>query len=110
MYVIYHCYSLLLFPLVPIINALSGTLSNVSLLAAQFGRTAVFNTLAAGLCLPRTLERLCVFGGWRFELYVMLFVLALASYSQAVLRAVCISICAMTQIVILWNICMQLLI
>ncbi|CAG7964495.1 unnamed protein product [Penicillium salamii] len=67
----YYCTSLCLFSLVLIIHALTGTLSSISPLAVQFGQ-------------------LCVFGGWRLELYVMHSILAysVVIYSQAVLCAV----------------------
>ncbi|CAG7915515.1 hypothetical protein DTO013E5_10136 [Penicillium roqueforti] len=86
----YHCTSLCLFSLVPIIHALTGTLSSISPLAVQFGQCAMFNALGATLYLLRPLERLCVFGGWRLELYVMHSILAysVVIYSQAVLCAV----------------------
>ncbi|CAG8282462.1 unnamed protein product [Penicillium salamii] len=86
----YHCASLCLFSFVPIMHALAATFPRVPLLAIQLGRTAMLNALGAAIYLLRPLERLGVFGGWKFELYVMHSILAysLVLYSQAVLRGV----------------------
>ncbi|CAG8372271.1 unnamed protein product [Penicillium salamii] len=86
----YHCASLCLFSLVPMMHTLTATAASISPLAVQFGRGAMLNALVAAIYLLRPLERLCVFGGWRLELYVMHSVLAysIVLYSQAVLRAV----------------------
>ncbi|CAG8320861.1 unnamed protein product [Penicillium salamii] len=86
----YHCTSLCLFSLAPMMHTLTATAASISPLAVQFGRSAIFNALGVAIYLLRPLERLCVFGGWRFELYVMHSILAysIVLYSQAVLRAV----------------------
>ncbi|CAG8006035.1 unnamed protein product [Penicillium salamii] len=63
--------------------------TSISPLAVQFGWSVILNALSVAIYLLRPLEKLCMFGGWRFELYVMHSILtySIVLYSQAVLCA-----------------------
>lgn len=84
----YHCVSLGLLSLVPIIHALTGTLPSPPLLAVQIVHFAICNTLGAAIYLIHPLETIGVFGSWRPSLYVMHLALAYTAvgYSRVVLE------------------------
>jgi predicted membrane channel-forming protein YqfA (hemolysin III family) len=84
----FHCASLGLLMLIPVIHALSEGPFSFSPLAFQFGKVATCNTLVAILFLIRPLERMRVITGWRPSLYAMHLVLVYSAmtYSRDILH------------------------
>jgi predicted membrane channel-forming protein YqfA (hemolysin III family) len=71
----YHCASLALLALVPIIHSLAGSLGQPVPLSLEVARVAVYNGLGAMQYFVRPLERMGLFQGWQPSLYIMHLVL-----------------------------------
>lgn len=71
----YHCASLGLLALVPIIHSLAGPLGQPVPLTLEIARVAVYNALGAMQYFVRPLERMGLFQGWQPSLYIMHLVL-----------------------------------
>jgi predicted membrane channel-forming protein YqfA (hemolysin III family) len=79
----YHCASLGLISLVPIIHSLAGSLGEPAPLTREFARVAVYNCLGALLYFLGPLERMGLSAGWHPSLYIMRLVLSFSTVMLA---------------------------